>query len=317
MRHLFIVDPLARLDVEKDTTIALMREAQRRGEEVFTAEISSLGIAEGGRPRVRAVSTEADAGDPWYRTGAPLDLMLDQFDVIWMRKDPPYDLGYFYVTHVLELARPPTLVLNDPRGLRDVTEKLFGLRFPEISPESMVSSQIEEILSFREKVGGDIVIKPLDGAGGEGVFHLGPGDRNVRAILETATRHGTRYQLAQRYIPEIRQGDKRIILLQGRPIGAVLRVPLPGETRANFHVGGSAERAELTPRDLEICEQLRPALLERGIFFAGIDVIGEWLTEVNVTSPTGICEINALDGACLETEVLEAAEQLWKERAGS
>jgi glutathione synthase len=192
-----------------------------------------------------------------------------------------------------------------------VSEKLFGLQFPEIIPESLVSCQIEELLAFRDKLGGEMVIKPLHGAGGEGVFHLAPHDRNVGAILETATRHGSRYQLAQRYIPEIREGDKRIILLEGEPIGVVLRVPRYGETRANFHVGGKAERTELTDRDREICARIGPALLDRGVIFAGIDVIGRWLTEVNVTSPTGICEINWLEGTALEALVLDAVERRW------
>ncbi|MFQ5514203.1 MAG: glutathione synthase [Myxococcota bacterium] len=313
MRHLFITDPLERLDVEKDTTVAFMREAARRGQEVFSAEVPQLSVGPAG-PHVRAVPIELRPGRPWYSEGAPLEMPLGRFDVVWMRKDPPYDLAYFYATHLLELAPPDTLVVNDPRGLREVPEKLFVLRFPEICPETLVSRRIEELLEFREKLGGEMVLKPLDAAGGEGVFHLTPDDRNARVILETATAHGRIYQLGQRYVPEIRDGDKRIIVLEGEPIGAVLRVPVPGETRANFHAGGTARKVEVDARDREICARIRPALLERGVLFAGIDVIGGWLTEVNVTSPTGIREINELDGTALERLMLDAVERCCRER---
>ncbi|MCH6561118.1 MAG: glutathione synthase [Deltaproteobacteria bacterium] len=314
MRHLFIVDPLPLLNVEKDTTIAFMRAAARRGHEVFSVEVGQLDVGEGGRPIGVAVPTKLREGEPWYELGTPLFMPLHEFDVVWMRKDPPYDIDYFFVTHVLSLVSPPTLVVNDPQGLREVSEKFFALRFPDICPESLVSRRIDELLAFRDKLGGEMVIKPLGGAGGDGVFHLTPNDRNVHAILETATRQGREYQLAQRYIPEIRQGDKRIILLEDQPIGAVLRVPHHTETRANLHVGGEAVKTELTQRDREICARIGPALVEAGILFSGIDVIGDWLTEVNVTSPTGVREINALEGVALEELVLDAVERRWQER---
>jgi glutathione synthase len=248
VRHAFLLDPLPGLDVEKDTTVAFIREARGRGHEVWTGGIDRLGLAQGGHP------------------------------FAWLA---------------------PT----------DVQEKLFALRFPSVCPESIVSRNIDEHLEFRSKLGGEMIIKPLGGAGGEGVFHLTPEDRNVRAILEVATRHGTEYQLAQRYIPEVRDGDKRIILLEGEPIGAVLRVPRHWETRANFHVGGTAERTTLTPRDREICDTIGPTLAGIGVLFAGIDVIGDWLTEINVTSPTGIREIHDLEGVRLEIQVLDAVER--------
>ena len=310
MRHLFIVDPLPGLNVTADTTVAFMRAAARRGHEVFSCEVGEI-LASEGRPVAHVVPTTLRPGDaPWYATGEPTTRALAEFDVVWMRKDPPYDLNYFYAAHLLSLAEDDTLVVNSGRGLREVSEKLFVVRFPDLTPASLVSRRIDDLLAFRARLGGEMIVKPLDGCGGEGVFHLTPDDRNARALLELATRHGTHYQVAQRYIPEIRNGDKRIILLEGEPIGAVLRVPEPGETRANFHAGGSAQRAEITERDREICDRLRPALLEQGILFAGIDVIGEWLTEVNVTSPTGICEINALDGVRLEEQVLDRVEKL-------
>ena len=185
----------------------------------------------------------------------------------------------------MSLVRPPTLVVNDPAGLRVMDEKLFATRFPEITPETLISCRADELLAFRDKLGGEMVLKPLGGRGGEGIFHLAAGDRNVNAILEVATEAGTRPQIAQRYLPEVRYGDKRIILLEGEPIGAVLRIPAHGEFRANFHVGGSPAKAEISDPDREICALIGPELHAHGILFAGIDVIGEWLTEVNVTSP--------------------------------
>ena len=309
MRHLFIVDPLAGFDVEKDTSIALMREAARRNHEVFACEVNHLGIGPGAAPLASRVELEVREDVDWYTEGPLRAEVLSNFDVVWMRKDPPYDIDYFFVTHLLSLVPAPTLVVNDPLGLREVTEKLFILRFPELSPESLVSREVEELEAFREKLGGEMIVKPLDGCGGEGVFHLTPGDRNVRSILEVGTRHGTTYQIAQRYIPEIRTGDKRVIVVEGEPVGAVLRVPRSEESRANFHVGGTAQKAEITPRDREICERIGPELRRLGIVLAGIDVIGEWLTEVNVTSPTGIREINDLDGVELEATVMDAVER--------
>ena len=309
MRHAFLVDPLPGLDVEKDTTIAFMREARRRGHEVFTGGIDGLGLAQGASPVAWLAATQLRDGDPWYETGESRLLALEGFDVVWMRKDPPVDMSYLYATLILSCVPRRTLVVNDPAALRDVNEKLFALRFSELCPESLVSRSIEELLEFREKLGGEMIVKPLFGWGGEGVFHLTPGDRNVRTILEMATRHGAEYQLAQRYIPEVRKGDKRIIVVEGEPIGAVLRVPQQWETRANFHVGGTPERAALTPRDREICAAVGPELARIGVVFAGVDVIGDWLTEINVTSPTGIREINRIEGVRLEIRVLDAVEE--------
>jgi glutathione synthase len=286
VKHAFLVDPLAGLSLEQDTTIAFMREAQGRGHEVFTGQAERLGISEGGRPYGWLARTRLREGPDWYEIETETPRSLGEFDVVWMRKDPPYDLDYFYATHLLDLTPAPTLVVNEPRGLRDVTEKVFALRYPDLCPETLVSRSIDELLAYREKLGGEMIIKPLGGCGGEGVFHLTPHDRNVRAILEMATRHGVEYQMAQRYLPAVRDGDKRVIVLEGEPIGAVLRVP-------------------------------RPELLEHGIVFAGIDVIGGQLIEVNVTSPTGVREINALDGTRLEEQVLDAVERRVRARRAS
>ena len=312
MRHLFVTDPLASLNVTADTSVVFMQEAARRGHEVAACEVHEIDVAPDGLARAWVTETtllDSPAAQAWVKTGERGYRALGEFDVVWMRKDPPYDLNYFFATHVLSLVPEGTLVVNDPRGLREVTEKLFVLRFPELAAETLVSRRIAELEAFRDELGGEAIIKPVDSCGGEGVFHLTPGDRNVRALLEMSTAGETRYLIAQRYIPEVREGDKRIILLEGEPIGAVMRVPEHYETRANFHVGGSAAKATLTPRDREICAALAPALREHGILFAGIDVIGRYLTEVNVTSPTGVQEINRLDGVRLEAQVLDAVEK--------
>lgn len=317
VKHAFLVDPLPGLSLEQDTTIAFMREAQRRGHEVFTGQAERLGVGEGGQPFGWLAHTRLREGPDWYELETEAPRPLGEFDVVWMRKDPPYDLDYFYATHLLDLTPAPTLVVNEPRGLRDVTEKVFALHYPELCPETLVSRSIDELLAYREKLGGEMIIKPLGGCGGEGVFHLTAQDRNVRAILEMATRHGAEYQMAQRYLPAIREGDKRVIVLEGAPIGAVLRVPRHWESRANFHVGGTPVRAEVDDRDREICERMGPDLVQHGIVFAGIDVIGGQLIEVNVTSPTGVREINALDGVRLEEQVLDAVERRARARRGT
>ena len=313
MKHLFIIDPLHYLQPEADTTIAFLREAHRRGHETSVCQVESLGLETSARPVATAtriaVPTEA-AGESWYSVVEdPKPIELAEFDVVWMRKDPPFDMNFLFATHILSLVPSPTVVLNDPRSLRDANEKLFALDFPQFCPPTRVSRSIPELLAFREQLGGEMVVKPLDGAGGEGVFHIRPDDPNAKTILEMGTRHGEQYLMAQQFIPEVRQGDKRIVLVEGEPAGAVLRVPLAGEARANFHAGGSAVKTELTSREREICAAVGPVLRERGILFCGLDVIGDWLTEINVTSPTGIREIAELDGVQIEELVIDAAER--------
>ncbi len=311
MRHLFVIDPIERLDPEKDTTIAFLREADRRGHDLAVCTIDTLELGPGGRPRAKATPTRttdpAAAGD-WYEVGGGRTAFLDEFDVVWMRKDPPFDMAFFYATHLLSMVAKSTLVVNDPLSLRDANEKLFALRFPEVCPPARVSRRIRDLLAFQEEMGGEMIVKPLDGAGGEGIFHLRAGDRNSSAILEAATGHESRYIMAQRYLPEIREGDKRVILVEGQALGAVLRVPAEGESRANFHVGGQPAATDVDERDREIAAAVGPELVRLGIVFAGIDVIGGWLTEVNVTSPTGLREIADLGGPRLEVDVLDAVE---------
>ncbi len=310
MKHLFLIDPLEALLPEADTTVAFIREADSRGHDVWTAQIDGLGVRGGGRPFAHVLRTRPSAGSRWFETEGGVDpAFLDSFDVVWMRKDPPFDMRFFYATHILSMVAKSTLVVNDPLALRDANEKLVALRFPQYCPDTLVSSRIDELEAFRNELGGEMIVKPLDGAGGTGIFHLTAGDRNIRAILEASTRGGTETIMAQRYIPEIRQGDKRVILVEGEPKGAVLRVPQESEARANFHVGGTARVTDLSARDLEICAGVGPTLREMGILFAGLDIIGDWMTEVNVTSPTGIREIRVLGGDAIEIDVLDAVEK--------
>ena len=226
-----------------------------------------------------------------------------------MRKDPPADAPYLYATMILSLAdRARTFVLNEPAGLREANEKLYALNFPGAIPPTVVTYEIPRLKRFMEEQGGEMIVKPLDGHGGEGVFHARAGDRNLNAILEAVTRFESRPIMGQRYIPEIRNGDKRLIVLNGEPLGCTLRVPRDDENRGNIHVGGNCVKAEITARDREICRMLRPRLERDGLYFVGLDIIGDYLTEVNVTSPTGIQEIDRLDSTNLEARVIDFVE---------
>ena len=235
------------------------------------------------------------------------DPVVAEVDVAFQRKDPPVDPAYIAATQILGTCRK-TLVLNRPEAILAFNEKLFALHFPDLMPRTTVTRSIAELQSFMEALGGEMIVKPLNGKGGEGVFHLVAGEKNISSILEQSTQFGTSLVMAQEYLPAIRLGDKRILLLEGEAIGAVLRVPADAEVRANLHVGARAEKADLSPADREIIRRLGPILKREGLFFVGIDVIGDRLTEINVTSPTGIQEINALDSACLEAKVIDAVE---------
>jgi len=309
MTFAFVMDPIEGIDIRTDTTFLLMLEAQRRGHRVLYLEPSDLCI-EAGRlaADVHPATLQRRAG-AHFKLGPRRRLVLDDaVDVVFQRKDPPVDAAYVTTTQLLTLCQQ-ALVLNRPSGILAANEKLYALHFPELMPQTVVTKQIDELRAFMEKLGGEMIVKPLAGKGGEGIFHLQTGDRNLSAILEQATRFGSEWVMAQEYLPEIREGDKRIILVNGEPIGAVLRVPQPGETRANLHVGGRAKRTKLDASDLRIVETIAPKLREDGLFFVGIDVIGGQLTEVNVTSPTGIQEINALEGGTREARVIEAVEK--------
>lgn len=312
MRFAFVMDPLELVLPDKDTTFVFMLESQARGHEVYFAQIADL-FVHTSKPHARVRRAEVmrpeTTGAPHHRLFEERVLPLESFDAVFMRKDPPFDMSYFFATHLLQLLDPSkTLVLNDPRGLREANEKLYALRFPDVIPPSMVASDMTRLKEFMNELGGEMIIKPLDGAGGSGVFHLHGRDRNLNAILESATLNGQRLIMAQRYLPEIRRGDKRLIVLDGEPLGAVMRVPREDEHRGNIHVGGTVLKSEVTERDREIVAALAPSLRADGLYFVGLDIIGEWLTEVNVTSPTGIQEINALDGVKLEANVIDFVE---------
>jgi glutathione synthase len=264
----------------------------------------------GGTPRGRFRRVHVGRGAPHYELTDFATGALEDFDAILMRKDPPFDMKFFFATHLLSLVdERQCFVMNDPKGLREANEKLYALRFPEQIPQTLVASDMERLKAFMNELGGEMIIKPLDGCGGSGVYYLNQSDRNTNSILEAATDNGQKLIMGQRYLPEIRQGDKRVIMLNGEPLGAVLRVPLETETRGNIHVGGQCVKTEVTARDREICAALAPLLVADGLYLVGLDVIGGFLTEVNVTSPTGIQEINALDGVRLETQVIDFVEQ--------
>ncbi|MCB9666583.1 MAG: glutathione synthase [Myxococcales bacterium] len=310
MHLVVIMDSPEMVLVEADTSFALMLEAQRRGHRVDHCLISDVSL-EGGRVHawVHRVTLQEVAASPMVLSERQY-VPLDNVDIVLVRKDPPFDPPYLWLTLLLEHLRGKSLVVNDPRGLREANEKLFACYFPNLMPETLVTSNASDIRKFVNDVGGHAVIKPIDGAAGSGVLALGLGDPNFNAIVETATRHGCRVAMVQRYLEAVREGDKRILLLEGEPLGALLRVPQGGDLRSNLHVGGLAAPAELDKHDLEIIEKIGPSLVERGLHFVGIDVIGGKLTEVNVTSPTGIQQMSRLGGINLSAKVVD-----WLERA--
>jgi glutathione synthase len=232
---------------------------------------------------------------------------LDEFDVVWLRQDPPFDMGYITTTHLLDHVHPRTLVVNDPFWVRNCPEKLLVLNFPDLIPPTTIARDLETLRAFKH-AHGDIILKPLYGNGGAGVFRLDPSDRNLASLHELFTGMSREPLIAQKFIPDVSNGDKRIILVDGEPVGAINRVPAAGETRSNMHVGGRPEKSGLTERDLEICARIGPTLREKGQIFVGIDVIGRYLTEINVTSPTGIQELERFDGRNVAALVWEAIE---------
>jgi glutathione synthase len=306
----FVMDPIGSIDIEADTTFVLMLEAQRRGHRLLVVDPADLGVSDGRAvAKVRPVEVRREAGrhaDLGPERSVVLD---DDVDVVFQREDPPVDADYVVATQILTLCRR-AVVLNRPQGILAANEKLYALHFPDLMAETEVTRHIRELVNFMAKLGGEMIVKPLEGRGGEGIFHLRQDDRNLFSILEQSTRFETRPVMAQRYLSAIRDGDKRILLLEGAPIGALLRIPDESEIRANLHVGGRPARATLDESDRRIIQRLAPALRRDGLFFVGIDVIGGYLTEVNVTSPTGVQEINALEGECLEARILDRVEAL-------
>jgi glutathione synthase len=312
MRLLFIVDPLERLTLAGDTSYALMLEAAARGWDVWTCQLEHLGLA-GDDAVVDASPTIVMPGSTpreAFQVEAASHHRLAEFDMVLMRKDPPVDVSYLHATWILDHARGKTLLVNDPRGLRELNEHLAVLRFPHLTPPTIVTRSAAQLRAFQEAQGGTIVVKPVDGYGGLGIFVVRQGDPNASSILETSTGAGTRWTLAQRYLPEAVHGDKRIVLVDGEPVGAVLRVPAEAEARGNLHVGGRAVRSEIDARDREIIATLAPFLREHGQILVGLDVIGGMLTELNITSPTGVRHISRLDERNVAGVVLDRLAQM-------
>ncbi len=306
------MDPIESINIDADSTFVLALEAQRRGHGLFHYLPRQLAFRDGRLlARARPLQVRREHGNH-ATLGTPEMLDLATVDVILMRQDPPFDMSYITATHLLEHVHPRTLVVNDPVHVRNAPEKLFVTHFDGLMPPTLITSDRDEILAFRREHR-DIIVKPLFGNGGAGVFHITEDDENLNALLEVFTQLYREPVIVQRYIPEVRAGDKRIILTDGVAVGAVSRVPAAGEARSNLHVGGKAVKATLTTREREICAAIGPALRERGLIFVGIDVIGDYLTEINVTSPTGLQEINRLDGVMLEKGLWDAIEA----RAGS
>lgn len=307
-RMAFVMDPVQAVDIEADTTFALMLEADRRGVETLYVAPGSIGVLQGAGPVAVAqhARLQRRAGDH-VTLGQPRDVALDELDVVWQRVDPPVDAAYTHTLQMLSLCRR-ALVINRPEGTLAANEKLYTLHFPELMPDTRVSRSVADLRSFMEEQGGEMIVKPLDGKGGEGVFHLRPDDPNLGAILEASTDYERRRAMAQAYLPAVRAGDKRILLVDGEVLGAVLRVPAEGESRANFHAGGRAEKAQIDDDDRRIIDTIAPRLRADGLFFVGIDVIGGKLTEINVTSPTGLQEISALDGVDYAARVLDRVQ---------
>ena len=311
------MDPMESIGIDGDSTFQLMLTAQARGHRLWHYEVRHLSLSEGvpkaGMPfqsrlqaRARPVTVQRVKGDH-FKFG-PVELLdLGTMDVVLMRQDPPFDMAYITATHMLEHIHPKTLVVNDPVSVRNAPEKLLVTHFPDLMPPTLVTWDVDAIKGFRA-IHKDIVVKPLFGNGGAGVFLIKHDDPNLASLLEMHFARSREPLMIQRYEPAVRKGDKRIILVDGVPMGAINRVPAEGEARSNMHVGGRPEKIDLTPRDLEICERIGPTLRDQGLIFVGIDVIGDYLTEINVTSPTGIQEIDRFDNAKLEATVWNAIE---------
>lgn len=305
-----IMDPITSIHIAGDTTFAFMLEAQKRRWQIFYMENKDLYLRDSvayGHMRQTLVH---DDESHWYDFENYLSYPLANLDIILMRIDPPLTMEYIYVTQILNLAeKAGVLVANRPQSLRDFNEKLFISYFPDCCPPTLVTSDIGSVKEFLQQHA-DIICKPLGGMGGELVFRVDKDGRNLNVIVETLTDHGKNLMIAQKYIPEVRQGDKRIILIDGKPVPyALARLPLPHEERANLHVGGEAKAVPLSKRDLFICERLRPVLQQRGLFFVGIDIIGDYLTEINITSPTCVRQLDRLCGLNISAEFLDCLEK--------
>lgn len=314
MKTLFVMDPLDRIHVAGDSTYVLMREHCDRGLPIWYCTPDDL-YAQNGWAGARATRLTVTDQAPHFFLQGRETLPLSHFDVVWQRKDPPFHMGYIFTTYLLEMVPRTTLVLNHPAGLQRYNEKLWAMQFRDLHPPTLVSSDKAQIRAFVEALPGKAVLKPWDGNGGRGVVVTERGDRNLASLIELLTEEGRVALIAQAYLDAIATGDKRILLFDGEPVGAMLRVPSGSDHRGNMHVGARVEACELTERDVEICRVLGPHLKRHGMMFVGIDVIGDYLTEINVTSPTGIQEINRLYGLALEADLVDRVQRLIADRA--
>ena len=307
MKIAFQMDPIGAVDINADSSFRLAEEAQARGHTLFFYGPDQLAYQEGRITARGCDFTVKRVQGEHAELGPMREVDLADFDVVWLRQDPPFDMHYITSTHLLDRLAPDTLVVNDPFWVRNFPEKLMVLDFPDLTPPTTIARDLETIKAFKEKHG-DVILKPLYGNGGAGVFLLNKADRNLSSLHELFTGFSREPLIVQKFLPDVAKGDKRVILVDGECVGAINRVPAAGETRSNMHVGGRPEKVGLTERDLEICARIGPVLKEKGQVFVGIDVIGDYLTEINVTSPTGIQELERFDGVNIAAKIWEAIE---------
>ena len=307
MKIAFQMDPIGPIDINADSTFRIAEEAQARGHSLFYYTPERLAFQQG---RITArgwpLTVRREKGNH-FTLGDEVEVDLSEFDVVWLRQDPPFDMFYITTTHLLQRIHPGTLVVNDPFWVRNYPEKLLVLDFPDLTPPTTIARDLDTIRAFKAEHG-DIILKPLYGNGGAGVFRLTESDRNLSSLYEMFTGFSREPLIVQKFLPAVSKGDKRVILVDGAPVGAINRVPAEGETRSNMHVGGRPEKVSMTDRDLEICARIGPQLREKGQVFVGIDVIGDYLTEINVTSPTGIQELERFEGINVAAKIWEAIE---------
>ncbi|WP_170361443.1 glutathione synthase [Ruegeria arenilitoris] len=307
MKIAFQMDPIGAVDINADSSFRLAEEAQARGHALFFYSPDQLAYQEGRiTARGQDMKVQRVAGNP-AELGPEREVDLAEFDVIWLRQDPPFDMHYITSTHLLDRLKGQVLVVNDPFWVRNYPEKLLVLDFPDLTPPTTIARDLQTIKAFKEKHG-DVILKPLYGNGGAGVFRLDANDRNLTSLHELFTGFSREPLIVQKFLPDVSNGDKRVILVDGEAVGAINRVPAKGETRSNMHVGGRPEKIGLSERDQEICAAIGPLLKEKGQIFVGIDVIGDYLTEINVTSPTGIQELERFDGVNIAEKIWQAIE---------
>lgn len=319
MKFAFIIDPIAKLDPTHDSTVAMMEAAQILGHQVYITFLDGLSIIKGKAyahlqpitlTPVELIDEHWHSESNWYKLGESVFLPLESCQAVFMRKDPPMDTSYLYATYILDLIDPQkTQVFNSPHGIRAANEKMYALQFPSLIPETIVTQSKSVIAEFLEQKKA-LIIKPLGGKAGEGILFLQEGDRNFNSLIEISTQQGKEPIMVQEYLPSAKEGDKRIILLDGKPVGAVNRIPTGKEFRGNMAVGGRVAKTQITTQELKICETITPKLKKDGLIFVGIDVIGGYLTEINVTSPTGIREIDIFNQVNLGQETIKHIESL-------